>query len=68
MLYGVCALLREFLEPKLIGNKIGIWPVAILFSVFAGIRLFGVAGVIKGPLGLVIIWETCRYLFEKDKT
>lgn len=68
ILYGVCALLREFLEPKLIGNKVGIWPVAILFAVFAGIKLFGISGIIKGPIGLVIIWESCRTLFEKIKT
>lgn len=62
-LYGVCALLREFLEPKLIGDKVGIWPVGILLGVFAGVQLFGIFGIIKGPLGLVIICETCRYLF-----
>lgn len=62
-LYGVCVLIREFLEPKLIGNKVGIWPVGILFAVFAGVQLFGLSGIIKGPIALVIIWETCRYLF-----
>lgn len=62
-LYAACALLREFLEPKLIGSKVGIWPVGILFSVFAGIKLFGIFGIIKGPIGLVVICETCKYLF-----
>lgn len=65
-LYGVCALVREFLEPKLIGNKVGVWPVGILFAVFAGIKLFGIAGIIKGPLSLVIICEICRYLWKKE--
>lgn len=68
-LYSVCALLREFLEPKLIGDKIGIWPVGILLGVFAGVQLFGIFGIVKGPLGLVIICETCRYLFSgQDET
>ena len=62
-LYSACALVREFLEPKLIGNKVGVWPVGILFAVFAGIYLFGFSGIIKGPLSLVIICETCKYLF-----
>lgn len=62
-LYVVCALLREFLEPKLIGNRVGIWPVGILFAVFAGVQLFGVLGIIKGPIGLVIICETYKYLY-----
>lgn len=68
-LYAVCALIREFLEPKLIGERVGVWPVGILFAVFAGIQLFGVWGIIKGPLSLVIICETCKYLWgEKQES
>ncbi len=63
-LYAVCALVREFLEPKLIGERVGVWPVGILFAVFAGIHLFGVWGIIKGPLSLVIICETCKYFWN----
>lgn len=65
ILYVVCALTREFLEPKLIGEKMGIFPVAILFSVYAGVKLFGVFGIVKGPLALIIIDEI--YLFLKDR-
>ena len=67
VLYVICVLIREFLEPKLIGNKVGIWPVGILFAVFAGVKLFGVAGIVKGPLGLVVICETYRYLSGKKE-
>ncbi|MGN0377092.1 MAG: AI-2E family transporter [Suilimivivens sp.] len=67
-LYAVCALTREFLEPRLIGSKVGIWPIGILFSVFAGIKLFGIVGIIKGPIGLVIICEACKYLFGKKES
>lgn len=67
VLYAVCALTREFLEPKLIGNKVGVWPVGILFAVFGGIKLFGIAGIVKGPLSLVIICEICRYLWKREE-
>ncbi|NBJ91087.1 AI-2E family transporter [Parablautia muri] len=63
-LYALCALIREFLEPKLIGDRVGVWPVGILFAVFAGIHLFGVWGIIKGPLSLVIVCETCKYFWD----
>ena len=62
-LYALCALIREMLEPRLIGDKVGIWPIGILFSVFAGVHLFGAAGVIKGPLSMVIICETLKFLW-----
>lgn len=65
ILYVVCALTREFLEPKLIGERMGIFPVAILFSVYAGVKLFGVFGIVKGPLALITIYEV--YLFLRGK-
>ncbi len=58
VLYVVCIFLREILEPRLIGRKIGVSPIAVLVSLYAGIRLFGVWGIIKGPLGFVLIYET----------
>lgn len=57
ILYVVCVVIREFLEPKLIGNKIGVYPIAILVSIYAGIGLFGISGIIKGPLGFVIVYQ-----------
>ncbi len=57
-LYGLCILLRELLEPRLIGNRMGVPPIAVLVSLYVGIQLFGVAGIIKGPLGFVLIRES----------
>lgn len=62
--YAACAFIRELVEPRLLGGKAGIWPVCILLAVYAGIQLFGVMGIIKGPIGLVIVCETYRYLKE----
>lgn len=63
-LYGICVLTREFLEPRLIGNKMGIAPVYILFAVYAGVKLFGVGGIVRGPLALIVIFEILQ---EKEK-
>lgn len=62
LLYVVCIILREFLEPRLIGRKMGIPSIAILVSLYAGIQLFGIWGIIKGPLGFIIIYETYNSL------
>lgn len=67
-LYAGCAILREMLEPKLIGDKVGIYPIAILLAVYAGLKLFGVWGIIKGPLGLVVIWQIYNGWKEKSAT
>ncbi len=59
LLYAVCVFLRQMLEPRLIGSRIGVPPIAVLVSVYAGIGLFGLWGILKGPLGFVIVYQTC---------
>ena len=60
LLYGGCVLIREFLEPKIVGKKLGVFPVAVLTSIYAGIQLFGLAGIVKGPLGFVLVYQIYR--------
>lgn len=56
--YAACIFLREMLEPKLIGKRVGVSPIAILLAIYAGVQLFGAWGIIGGPLGFVIIYYT----------
>lgn len=53
----VTSLLREFLEPRLLGGKLGISPIMVLASVYTGIFLYGGWGVILGPLSFSTIYE-----------
>lgn len=59
-LFGICQFLREFLEPKLLGGKMGIRPVQSLMAVYIGYELFGVPGLFLGPFGLVLIKSMWR--------
>lgn len=63
-IYIVCIGVRELLEPKLVGKGLGILPVILLISIFAGIKLFGVAGIVKGPLGIVLYKNIWVMLFK----
>lgn len=53
--YLLSQIIREVIEPKLIGNRIGVRPLYTLMSMYIGFKLFGVAGFILGPIGLIII-------------
>ena len=55
LMFFICQVLREFLEPKLLGGKLGIRPVTMMLAIYAGVKLFGVAGVFLGPIGLLFI-------------
>lgn len=56
--YIVCIFVRELLEPRLIGKKMGVSPIAILVSIYAGVQLFGLWGILGGPLGFVLIYQS----------
>ncbi len=57
--YVACIIVREVLEPRLLGDKIGIPPLYTLMAVYLGVKLFGIFGVILGPLCLVMLrYET----------
>lgn len=62
--YLLCQIIREVAEPKLIGNRIGIRPLYTLISMYVGLKLFGVAGFILGPVGLIIIITILKGLCE----
>ena len=48
---------RELLEPRLLGKKLGIYPVVVLAAVYLGLVLYGAAGVILGPLSFFLMYE-----------
>ncbi len=53
-LYGVCSLVRQILEPKIISSHIGLHPLLTLAGVFIGFKLFGIAGLILGPVAILV--------------
>ncbi len=59
-LYVVCYFTRQFMEPRLIGKRIGIHPLVMLPAVFVGIRLYGLLGIVTGPLSYLLIKELAR--------
>jgi sporulation integral membrane protein YtvI len=53
-LYAVITVVRQVLEPKVLGEQIGIHPLATLMSVFIGYKVFGVAGILIGPAIMMV--------------
>ncbi|WP_025693339.1 sporulation integral membrane protein YtvI [Paenibacillus zanthoxyli] len=55
VLYGITLITRQVLEPKLVASSTGLDPLAMLIGMFAGLKLLGAAGLILGPVALVIL-------------
>lgn len=54
-LYIICYLLRQILEAKMMGDKVGLSPLETLISMYVGLQLFGLLGFLLGPIGLLLI-------------
>lgn len=52
-LYFTAVLVRSALEPKLMGQHLGLDPLVALASLYTGFRLWGFAGMILMPLAAV---------------
>lgn len=56
VMYLICQVLKQILQPKMVGDSIGISPLSTLFFLYIGYRLYGVIGMIIGvPVGMVIV-------------
>lgn len=59
IIYGLVVLFRQMFEPKVLGSQIGVYPLVTLMSMYIGIKLFGVIGIVIGPI-LVIFIKTMQ--------
>ena len=58
VVYLVITVIRNIIEPKIVGSQLGLHPVVTLCSMFVGAQLFGVIGLFGFPIGLSLL----RYL------
>jgi len=54
-----------YLTPKLVGDRIGLHPVAVIFAVMAGGQLFGFTGVLLGLPASAVIMVLLRHLHDR---
>ena len=56
-LYGSITLIRTLLEPRLVGQHLGLDPLLTLAALYAGYRLWGLPGMLLSPLLAVVILQ-----------
>ena len=55
LLYLIVTAVRQFIEPKVIGDQLGIPPIVAIISIYLGFVWFGVWGAILIPVTMNII-------------
>ena len=66
IIYLICLLVHQLLQPKFVGDTVGMDPLTTLIFMFIGYRLSGVIGMILAiPVGIIVINLYKAGAFEK---
>jgi predicted PurR-regulated permease PerM len=55
----------SFLTPKLVGDRIGLHPVIIIFAVAAGGQLFGFFGILLALPAAAVLSVLVRFAYDR---
>lgn len=69
IIYLLITVIRQYIEPKIVGNSLGVNPIVTLMCLFFGLKLFGFMGMLIVPItvmtlktlndsGRISIWKT----------
>lgn len=68
IIWAVGQLVRQMIQPKVIGDSMGMAPLPTLVLLYAGYKLAGVAGMIAAvPLGMIVLAMNEAGFFDNCK-
>lgn len=68
IIWGVGQLARQVIQPKIVGDSVGVPPIPTLFLLYIGYKVGGVFGMIAAvPIGLIIITMYNEGAFDTTK-
>lgn len=61
VIYLVCYFVREVMESRMLGERIGMTALETMASMYIGWQLFGLWGLFLGPVAWILIKEIDKY-------
>lgn len=55
IVYVTITVIRNIIEPKIVGQQVGLHPIIMLVCIFIGARLFGFIGIFVLPIIVIIL-------------
>ena len=57
IIYAIVTVIRNYVEPKIVGAQLGLHPIITLVAMFVGLRVFGFWGLFGLPVGISFLWK-----------
>ena len=64
VIYVIVTVVRNYVEPKIVGAQLGLHPIITLVSMFIGLRLFGFWGLFGLPVGISFLWKQKNHMIK----
>lgn len=55
VMWGIITVIRQYIEPKMVGKQIGLNPVLTLMGMYVGLKVFGAIGMFGVPITIIIL-------------
>lgn len=55
IIYAIISVVRQYIEPKIVGDSLGVHPLVTLAGLYFGLRLFGFMGMFIVPICVMTI-------------
>jgi len=66
--YIIVLVVRQMIEPKIIGVQIGVYPLLTLASMYIGLKVIGVVGLILGPITVLLVKSIVSGIFKTKES
>lgn len=63
-LYVIILVVHQLLEPRIVGNNIGIHPIFTLIAMYTGFKFSGIIGLFIGPIVLIILQNVFETMID----
>lgn len=55
VMWIIISVIRQYIEPKLVGKQIGLNPILTLCAMYIGLKVFGAIGMFGFPITIIIL-------------
>lgn len=55
VIYAIITVVRQYIEPKIVGDSLGVHPIVTLAGLYFGLKLFGFMGMFIVPISIMTL-------------
>lgn len=69
LLFGIIAVVRNIIEPRIVGKQIGLHPIVTITAMYAGLKIAGFKGLLAAPILVLLVlyvWKSTRTAGERQ--